>query len=271
MADYNVLVVLYNKPCEESSTCRALRALPPDTVRVLLYDNSTRDCGCRAFCQAAGWDYLGGEGNMGLSRAYNECVDKLLGEGATGYLCLFDDDTEVTQEYFAALDRSAAKAPRAILVPVIFSGGNVLSPCRIDSALRTARFADENSLRSAPVAALSAINSCMAIPLSVFKGYRYDEHIFLDGVDHRFVQDMKARGVPLHIIDYSCRHAFSGDEKPEKQAALNRFALYAADYAYILRGKPLARLRLVVFRALKLCAVYRTPAFLKHIKLSAKE
>ena len=68
------VVVLYNSTCSDSSTCKALQQtdLPG---QVLIYDNSTRDMGNKAQCEALGWTYLGGDGNKGLSKAYNACID----------------------------------------------------------------------------------------------------------------------------------------------------------------------------------------------------
>ena len=124
------LVVLYNKTCAGSATCRALATLQDD-VAVLIYDNSTRDYGNRAWCAGKGWEYLGGEGNRGLSVAYNACIDRLKSRGEAGYLCLLGDDTALTGEYFAAQRKAAAERPEAgIFVPRIYSGGRLLSPCR---------------------------------------------------------------------------------------------------------------------------------------------
>ena len=47
-------VVLYNKTCAGSATCWALATLQDD-VAVLIYDNSTRDYGNRAWCEGKGW------------------------------------------------------------------------------------------------------------------------------------------------------------------------------------------------------------------------
>ena len=256
------LVVLYNKTCAGSATCRALATLQDD-VAVLIYDNSTRDYGNRAWCEGKGWEYLGGTGNRGLSAAYNACIDRLKSRNESGYLCLLDDDTALTGEYFTALRKAAAEHPEAgILVPKIYSGGRLLSPCRKVGA-RARSFADEAALLAAPRETWSAINSGMAVSLRLFDNYRYDERIFLDGVDHRFVEDMRQRGELLTLLDYTCEQAFSGHERPPLSGALNRFSIFARDEAYILRGRKTDFWRVAGRRALKLTAQYRTTAFLK--------
>jgi len=256
-------VVVYNTACQDSPTCRALQKL--SDVTVLIYDNSTRDYGNRAFCEAAGWVYLGGDGNLGLSKAYNACIDYLTENGKADMLCLFDDDTDLEPAYFDALEKARAETDGHIFVPMIFAGGGLISPCILNPGHKVRMFADEQEAKTYTGENLSAINSCMAIDLQVFADFRYDENIFLDGIDHNFTQAMKARGEKIRIMDYRCNHAFSGVEKPPKTSALVRFKIYARDYAYILKGKKLAYFRLVGKRALRLMLQYKSPVLLKYL------
>lgn len=255
-------VVIYNTACQDSPTCRALQKL--SDITVLIYDNSTKNFGNREFCESAGWVYLGGQGNLGLSKAYNACIDYLKDGNKADMLCLFDDDTDLEPAYFDALEKARQKGGR-IFVPAIFAGGALISPCILDAAYRVRMFADAAEAKAYTGETLSAINSCMAIDLEIFDDFRYDENIFLDGIDHNFIQAMKARGEKIHMMDYRCSHAFSGVEKPPKAAALVRFQIYAKDYAYILRENKAAYYRLVGKRALRLTAQYKTLAFLKAI------
>ena len=130
--------------------------------------------------------------------------------------------------------------------------------------------ADEAALLAAPRERWSAINSGMAVSLRLFDNYRYDERIFLDGVDHRFVEDMRQRGELLTLIDYTCEQAFSGHERPPLSGALNRFSIFARDEAYILRGRKTDFWRVAGRRALKLTVQYRTTAFLKVLVMAGK-
>lgn len=256
-------VVVYNVFCGDSPTCQALaRIAERDGITVLIYDNSTRPLGNDAYCAEQGWVYLGGQGNMGISKAYNRCVEYLLRETQTDILCLFDDDTQVDAQYFACL-REAVTRDAKIFVPLLYAGGELLSPCMIDPGHRFRRFSGEEEALRYTGDQLSAINSCMALDLSLFSDYRYDENIFLDGVDHSFIADMRARGEKIRVFPYRCNHGFSGMEKPSREAALNRFRIFAKDYAYILRDNRRAYRRLVGRRALRLTVQYRTLAFLR--------
>ena len=256
-------VVVYNTACQDSPTCRALQKLTDLTV--LIYDNSTRDFGNREFCESAGWVYLGGQGNLGLSKAYNACIDYLLDSQKADMLCLFDDDTDLEPAYFDALQKAREQSDGHIFVPMIEAGGRLISPCILRPGYRVQMFANRQEALAYTGNDLSAINSCMAIDLEIFKDFRYDENIFLDGIDHNFTQQMKARGESIHFIEYCCNHAFSGVEKPPKASALVRFRIYAKDYAYILREHKAAYYRLVGKRALRLTLQYKSPVFLKYL------
>ena len=258
-------VVVYNVACGDSITCRNLAEMNRPGLQVLIYDNSTRDFGNEAYCRERGWVYLGGSGNAGISKAYNACVDYLKTRGVEGLLCLFDDDTAVSEEYFTALEQAAAQAEEKIFVPLIRSGGRLMSPCRLTAEHRVRIFGSEQEALEYRGSDLSAINSCMAIDLRVFDDFRYDENIFLDGVDHHFTRQMHTRGIGIRVIGYGCDHAFSGDSKPPVNSALNRFRIYAKDYGYILRDNKPAYWKLVGKRAVSLCLKYRSLAFLREL------
>ena len=257
------VVVVYNKLCGDSLTCRALAEMGKNAPRVLIYDNSTTDVvqKNREFCREHGWQYLGGTGNVGLSRAYNACIDALRGQ--QGVMCLFDDDTALDGEYFESLRRGLARTDAGILVPMIYTGERLISPCIRLPDRRCRLFQNEQALRGYTGDALTAINSCMAIDLSVFSQYRYDENIFLDGIDHTFLEDQKALGRKIFILDYRCTHGFSGMEKPPMRAALTRFRILAKDFRYILRNEPGSYRKLIGRRMLHLTLQYRSLSFFR--------
>lgn len=255
-----VIVVLYNVTCGESTTCQALQRLEKP-VPVIVYDNSTRDMGNRQACRELGWTYLGGEGNRGLSVAYNAGISCLRDRNWQGLVCLFDDDSAFDEGYFQCLRAVSRKSESHIFVPVILSGTSILSPMELLPNQRVRRFANQQELEAYRGEHLSAINSGMAVDICLFDNYRYDEHIFLDGIDHTFVADMKKRGEGLYMMPYHCIHGFSGDQNPAKEAALGRFGIFAKDYSYILRKQRSQYWRLVGKRGLHLTIKYKSWAF----------
>lgn len=262
------VVVVYNMACRDSVTCQALLQLDDPAVSVVICDNSTKDYGNRDFCSTHGWSYLGGAGNVGLSKAYNAGIDYVKASIPAEAVCLFDDDTHISPDYFLALRQAMAAGKENIFVPLIYSGGALMSPNLLKPGYRIARFQTEKEALSYTGQDISAINSCMALRLCLFDDYRYDENIFLDGIDHKFIGDMKARGESVKVFPYRCEQTFSGDEKPALQSAMARFLIFRKDFSYILRSSPLTYLYLVGKRALKLTLQYKTPkflfAFLKH-------
>lgn len=256
--EFATVVVIYNQFCGDSPTCQALRQGNPD-IRVLIFDNSTKDMGNREYCLRQGWTYLGGTGNQGISKAYNACIDLLKTQGFGGTVCLFDDDTAVAPAYFEELRKARTAGAGRILVPLIYAGERLLSPSLIRRNHSGRTFQTDREALAYRGGELSAINSCMALDMALFRDYRYDEHIFLDGIDHAFLMDMKRRGETITVFPYRCDHDFSGASKSSKQAALTRFRIYAKDYRYILRRNLWAYMALVGKRALRLTAQH--PSF----------
>lgn len=256
------IIVVYNQSCTQSLTCQRLSALADKALQVIVFDNSTRDFGNAEYCQNAGWVYLGGNGNLGLSKAYNACIDHLKKEQFAGFFCLFDDDTDVTADYFSAL-RSAIAAGGQLFAPLIFAGGRLLSPCRITPGHVATAFGSEEAALAYTGQDLTAINSAMAMDIALFRDYRYDENIFLDGIDHTHIRKMAEKGIALSLLDTRLQHQFSGDETPAKQAAVTRFRLFTRDYAYIFRACKRRYLLLVGKRALRLTLQYKSLVFLK--------
>ena len=256
------VVVLYNHRCEDSPTCKTLSKIKDENFAVLIYDNSTSDFGIQEYCQANDWVYLGGEGNVGISKAYNACIDYLQKNREAEYLCLFDDDTELDERYFSRLLKAVDHSESKICLPLIYADDKLLSPCLLSENHRVKGFSDAEAALNYRGDQLSGINSGMALALSLFDDYRYDEHIFLDGVDHHFVVDMRKKGELPTVFSYRCNHDFSGTAVSSKQSALHRFSIYAKDYRYILRDKKAAYYALVGKRALNLTLRYRCKDFL---------
>ena len=257
------LVVTYNISCVDSQTCQGLSALDQENLHIIVFDNSVSDYGNRSYCQKKGWTYLGGVGNKGLSKAYNECVDYLKQMGRKGYLCLFDDDSLVNEQYFRVLAREISISPNAIYAPILYSANRIISPFLLYENHRTVLLEDMEAVSNANPEWLSAINSGMAINLALFDDYRYDEKIFLDGIDHSFILDMRCRGVKVRILPCRCEHGFSGDERCPMKAAAARFRIYVRDYSYILSDRKLDYMMLVGKRMLSLIVKYRSLRFLR--------
>lgn len=255
------VIVLYNKYCGHSSTCFSMSQIKATNVNVIIYDNSTSDYNNKEFCLKHGWAYLGGKGNKGLSVAYNQCIDYVKAKKNTDIIILLDDDTSVDAKYFDVLLKEAQMYQADIYVPIMISNGNIISPFVLTEKHTTKRFKTKEDVAISDK--IGAINSCMAIRASVFDNYKYDENIFLDGIDHKFLLDIKTNGKKIRVINYVCKHSLSAMEKVSKESALFRFDIFMKDYRYIFKNKKRYYRYLVGKRMFKLSFQYKTLAFLK--------
>lgn len=257
------LTVVYNTCCAESETCRSLLAQSRPPRRVLIFDNSTQDMGNRDFCRSQGWEYLGEGENLGLSKAYNRAIEHCRD---MDWLCLLDDDTGLPADFFQTAEESMTALPDTdIWVPILTQNGRILSPWR-DGVRRSRRFfGSMEECLSAPAGDLLAFNSGMLARMKIYADYLYDERIFLDGVDYRFLSDMRARGKLLGVIPAVCSQNFSGGERQEKSAALARFRIYSKDFRTVYEGQRLKYMSLVGRRALHLTLIYKDSRFLREL------
>lgn len=225
MAPYfYVLLVIYNQNGSDSPACEALRARKD--IGVLIVDNSTADYQNKAYCEQAGFSYLSMQGNKGLSKAYNQGIRYLKKHTGATHVILLDDDTALSDDYFAVLQQAVAEHPATeIFLPLVRDEVGLLSPCAIHG-YSVHRVSSEQELTAASV---TGINSGMALALSLFDDYSYAEDYFLDYIDHAFLRDMKRRGKPIQVIHTTLRQQFSGNDT-DQAAALSRFELFKRDF-----------------------------------------
>ncbi len=192
-------VVIYNKRCNDSTTCESLKKIRD--VQVIILDNSTELNDNAEYCTRQGWQYISMGGNMGLAKAYNRAVEALKANDSV--LCLFDDDSEVVQGYYDSLRQTLAAQPlKKVLLPLIYDSHGLMSPSVTDGlAVRRAEKIEEITQQN-----ITGVNSGMAICLSVFDNYRYDEGYFLDYIDHAFLRDMRRIGNEIGYFDAQIKH-----------------------------------------------------------------
>ena len=256
-------VVVYNRFCGDSSTCQSLLAQTGDDLQIFVFDNSERDFGNEAFCRLRGWQYLGGSGNQGLSKAYNAVISLLMKTAQSGWICLLDDDTVLQPDFLGDMQGYIkANGDADILIPILTQDGIIRSPSRIGT--RGGRyFSSVAECLSASPDKLQAFNSCMTVNLRVYRHYRYDERIFLDGLDHAFMRDMQAAQRKILVVPCQCSHSFSGGQRTTFARALTRFQIYVRDSRILYEKDKKAYWWIVGKRCIHLCVQYRRIAFLK--------
>ena len=240
---FYAVMVICNRKIEESLTFKSLEKLG---VSVTVCDNSTQENSDRNIADR-GVGYISMGGNLGLAKAYNRALDSL--KGRNGYVCLFDDDTEVPADYFEKLDCEIEKSSADIILPVIRDKVGIMSPCIINGAF-TKRI---DSLSQLNETNISGINSGMAVNLKLFEDYRYDENYFLDFIDHAFLRDMKAKNVKISVAEgLELCQSFSANDHKNINAAKRRFRIFKKDYSYFCKqsgdGKTVLQGRLYLLK-----------------------
>ena len=207
---FYAVVVIYNKNVTDSITLKNLQKIIGHRIEIIVVDNSTQNMGNSEECKKKGWTYFSMNGNAGLSKAYNKALNYL--KDCIGIVVWFDDDTNVTQEYFDVLSVEAMTNENIdIFVPMIQGqDGKFWSPNEYHY-LKNKQLKKKNQEISNK--RFNAINSCTAVRISVYQNYRYTEKLFLDQVDHQFFEDQRAKGRSFKKMDVIIHHNFSTRSK----------------------------------------------------------
>jgi len=202
------VVVVYNCECENSETCKRLtKIFKKNNIQVVVIDNSTIETKNVEVIHKYGWTYLSMEKNLGLSVAYNCAINYINDFSFNKIIIWFDDDTEVTEEYFIKLRETVIKNSYAsIFVPIIYGIDNKIYSPNSRRFFRNKLM--KNEMSKIYKDDFNAINSCMAIRMSVFKNYRYDENLFLDSVDQKFCEDMCKAKINFNIVNVKITQNF---------------------------------------------------------------
>ena len=252
------VVVLYNKRIDESLTLNCLKDIK--NLNTIVCDNSTKNYHNESLARKLNFSYISMGGNKGLSCAYNKAIDLLKSE--TGYVCLFDDDTKVTEEYFEKLKLAVKEEKKDIYLPFLYDNIGLLSPCKI-KGIFVKRFKDKKSINKKNI---TGINSAMAINLDIFKeGYRYNENYFLDYIDHDFIRTMKKKNKKIDVLDVNLFQNFSGSSFLSKDSSLIRFEIFKKDFKLFCNENLFSRICsffVIIKRLVRLSIKFKTLDFL---------
>ena len=183
------VIVIYNKEITQSITCERIKQIAPD-VDILVVDNSEENNINGEKCKELGIRYLSMGGNKGLSKAYNEAINH---SSESSMIILFDDDTEVSEEYFKELDNKVSKySDIDIFAPIIRGQDEVIYSPNEFNFLRNHYITSADQDVSQNV--FNAIASCLAIRMRVFDNYRFNEKLFVDQVDQYFFCEQRKLG-----------------------------------------------------------------------------
>lgn len=245
------IMVIYNKCLTDSL---AYKCLMERNVNLVICDNSTKECGNEGIATKDGKAYLSMGGNLGLSYAYNRGIEYIFEKYQpedVDWICLFDDDTHISEEYFSALENGMGE----IILPIVKDAAGIMSPVKMKGRIATRFLSVEEAAKTAGVE-ISGINSAMAVRARIFRDYRYNEQMFLDYIDHMFIIDMRKRNIYPNVIPIEIHQNFSAMEY-SKESEINRFRIQKKDLKIFYKGNPLLYYYIVIKKHLKLVKKYK--------------
>lgn len=243
MIEYYAVVVLYNKKIQESITVSHLMQLKEEQLHIIVLDNSTDDY----VVENEGYfpidllTYHSMGGNVGLSKAYNYALSVLKDKSEDDVVIWFDDDTPVEREYFDCLKNKAMNKSYDVFAPVIYGQNGVIYSPNESGWLKGKyiKFPEQQI----PQNKFNAINSCLAVRLEAYKGYTYDEGLFMDCVDTKLFDDFRRKNLRFCILPVKIyQNFFQRSDSRDVRIFWNRFRIRIKDTLYYsnlngIRGK----------------------------------
>ena len=233
MIEYYAVVVLYNKKIQNSITISHLIQIQEEHLHIIVLDNSTDDYvnENKEYFPINLLTYHSMGGNVGLSKAYNYALSILKNESEDDIVIWFDDDTPVKQEYFNCLKSKAENKTYDVFAPVIYGqNGVIYSPN--ESGWLKGKYIKfpEQKIRQDK---FNAINSCLAVRLKAYRGYVYDEGLFMDCVDTKLFEDFRKKEIRFCVLPGKIyQNFFQRGGSNDVQKYWSRFRIRIKDTLY---------------------------------------
>ena len=233
MNEYYAVVVLYNKKIQDSITISHLIRLQKENLHIIVLDNSTDDYVVenRGYFPIDLLTYYSMGENVGLSKAYNYALSILDNKSEDDIVIWFDDDTPVEQEYFDCLKSKVADKRYDVFAPVIYGQNGVIYSPNKSGWLKGKyiKFPEQKI----PQNKFNAINSCLAVRLKAYKGYTYDEGLFMDCVDTKLFDDFRKKKLKFCTLPVKIyQNFFQRSGNKDVQKYWNRFRIRIKDTMY---------------------------------------
>lgn len=256
LKDLVAIIVIYNASCQSSVSYRRLME---NGIDIIVCDNSTRDYGNEKIVENDSNIYINMGGNKGLSKAYNAAIDKIKNDYK--FICLFDDDTDMGNDYFGKVLNYINSSTAEIFLPVVKTKTRILSPCQF----KKKRAVEIKNLNTIDKDNISAINSGMIINTKVFNNYRYNENIFLDYIDHDFMREMNKQKRKIEIMTDNILNQDFSMETNSLESSYKRLCILNHDLKEYYKGDYFMYLYQIAAYKLVMIKQHRSLKFL-HLK-----
>ncbi len=201
--------------------------------------------------------YLSKKNNLGLSKAYNialDYIDREIGFNDNLWIMISDDDTEFSNSYLNNVKNTIQNTDSKIISGIIKDqDGNYLSPTKRHKNI----FKTEYVKNCGKYSNIDLINSGCVIKSTIFNSLRYDEDLFLDMVDYKFMYDLSKNYFDdIEIVGGKIIQNFSGTQKSSLRAKKNRFNMYKKDYITYANKTGINKLVARIFLIKKYVFIY---------------
>lgn len=257
-----VIVVQYNRQLRDLPAFKCARAESGANYQWIFVDNSDEPVGSMDNDLILALDnvsYAWMGGNRGISAAFNQGVT--LASSKVTHVCFLDQDTTQIESYLSAAT-ARFEENVDIYVPTVLAGEEVLSPSRrFGPVFRPAR-----DLSKLPHN-FSCINSGMIVRREFFDTVKFDESLFLDFVDHKFISDARSAGASFALLsDFRLTQSYSR-KTDDLKSAVSRFAIFQRDARTFHNSRFLPAI-IIGWRAVKATLRYRSVCFFRELMKS---
>lgn len=244
-----ILIILYKETISSSRTVSSLMnncKTKIEDVIVFLWDNSPEIMDQKHFEildeNKIKYEYRHTPENLALSKIYNKVIDIYKVQNYD-FLFLFDQDSDITSEYFESVKNACIQNPDVnLFVPYIVTENKIVSPG--DLGLYTGRYWSERKIGKIRAKNRIAIASGMLIRFDCFikQNLVFDENLLFYGIDTKFCLDYSLKNKWIYVIDYQLSHSLSIFEEESNVVKLRRLRSHGSSLRYILRKNILGYL-----------------------------
>ena len=259
------ILVLYNSTLNTSATYRTLATSSATTAPVLIavYDDSpTRQVNPDEETDLLAYKH--DPANGGLAAAYNWALDIAKARGIPWLLLLDQDSTlpsQFLESYLLQISLHDRDDDVVAIVPVIRSGGLVVSPMRVGFG-RLRPLPDSSvGIQSAEI---TAINSGTAIRCDFVRSIGgFNRAYWLDYLDHWLFRQIYLAGKRVSVSQCLLDHNLSVQDYQHSVSTTRYRSILTAEKLFVTTEKrhieiPVYLIRLML-RALKQLVIYRRP------------
>jgi GT2 family glycosyltransferase len=249
------VVTLYHKAPDESETVASLigpehrKADRHSDVEILLFDNTPNSSDPGPLPNGVQYESAGR--NAGLAEAYNRALD-VAGIHGCSWLLLLDQDTTLPAGFLSSLraqiERHGTDPEVVALIPVVRSGGEVVSPKRVVfSGLRTI----SEHVFGIQKSEVAAINSGVALRCDFVRSVGgFNRAYWLDYLDHWLFHQIYARGKKVALWNCTLEHHLSVQNYRQDITATRYRSIIAGESAFMTTHKPKLQIPFYLFRLL---------------------